>query len=166
MSAIPAGKPWYREPWPWLLMAGPAAVVVAGTITAVIAFRMDDSLVVDDYYKQGLAVNRVIAREEKAAALHVGATLQFSPARDRVRVLVTPAGAAPERITLKLTHPTLQTGDRRVDLVRESPGVYGGTMEPPRGNVYRYTLEDVAGQWRLAGRWKTVEDQASAGVAP
>ena len=22
-------QPWYREPWPWILMAGPAIVVVA-----------------------------------------------------------------------------------------------------------------------------------------
>ena len=26
-------KPWYREPWPWLLMSGPAAVLVAGAAT-------------------------------------------------------------------------------------------------------------------------------------
>ena len=40
-----ARKPWYREPWPWLLMAGPAIVVVAGVTTAVIAFRGADGLV-------------------------------------------------------------------------------------------------------------------------
>jgi hypothetical protein len=32
-------KPWYREPWPWFLMAGPGLVVVAAIATAVIAFR-------------------------------------------------------------------------------------------------------------------------------
>ena len=32
-------KPWYREPWPWFLMAGPAVVVVASLASAVIAFR-------------------------------------------------------------------------------------------------------------------------------
>ena len=43
-------KPWYREPWPWIIMAGPATVVVAGVATAVIAFRGADGLVADDYY--------------------------------------------------------------------------------------------------------------------
>ena len=31
--------PWYREPWPWILMAGPAIVVVAGFATLFIADR-------------------------------------------------------------------------------------------------------------------------------
>ena len=42
-----AVKPWYREPWPWILMAGPAIVVVAGIATAVIAIRTSDPLVAD-----------------------------------------------------------------------------------------------------------------------
>ena len=33
--------PWYREPWPWILMAGPAAVVIAGLFTAWLAWRSD-----------------------------------------------------------------------------------------------------------------------------
>lgn len=166
MNAVPAPRPWYREPWPWLLMSGPAAVVVAGTVTAVIAFRMDDSLVVDDYYKQGLAVNRVIAREARAAELGVGATLQFNPGRDRVRVLLATGAEAPERLVLRLNHPTLQGGDRRVELARESAGVYAGTMDPPKGAAYQFTLEDAAGQWRLTGRWKTAEDRVSAAATP
>src|SRR4051812_31343236 len=43
-------RPWYREPWPWLLMSGPAIVVVAGCLTAGIAWKSDDGLVADDYY--------------------------------------------------------------------------------------------------------------------
>ena len=45
MSAdeIPA-QPWYRERWPWILMAGPATVVVAGLFTAWLAVRSDDGL--------------------------------------------------------------------------------------------------------------------------
>ena len=38
-------KPWYREPWPWILMSGPAIVVVAGTATAIIAIRTADPVV-------------------------------------------------------------------------------------------------------------------------
>lgn len=43
----PTPKPWYREPWPWILMAGPAVVVVAGIATMVIAIRTADPLVAD-----------------------------------------------------------------------------------------------------------------------
>ena len=56
-------QPWYREPWPWLIMLGPAVVIVAGVITTVIAFKTSDGLVADDYYKQGLAMNKTLARD-------------------------------------------------------------------------------------------------------
>jgi hypothetical protein len=52
--------PWYREPWPWILMAGPFTVIVAGLFTAWLAVTRADPLVVDNYYKEGLAINQVI----------------------------------------------------------------------------------------------------------
>ena len=47
--------PWYQHRWPWLLMAGPFIVIIAGFITMWISFSGADALVVDDYYKQGKA---------------------------------------------------------------------------------------------------------------
>ena len=43
-----AAKPWYRHPWPWILMSGPAIVVVAGIVTAVIAVATADGVVKED----------------------------------------------------------------------------------------------------------------------
>lgn len=31
--------PWYREPWPWLLMAGPFVAIIGCVITIVLAFQ-------------------------------------------------------------------------------------------------------------------------------
>jgi hypothetical protein len=53
-----ANRAWYREPWPWLLAAGPAVVVVASLVSAWIAIRSDDGLVAEDYYKRGLLINK------------------------------------------------------------------------------------------------------------
>ena len=36
---------------------GPAAVIVAGVYTTILAFSSTDGLVADDYYKQGLMIN-------------------------------------------------------------------------------------------------------------
>ena len=57
------GRPWYREPWPWILMTGPAIVVVAGFTTAFLAVKSNDGLVEDDYYKQGLEINQTLDRD-------------------------------------------------------------------------------------------------------
>ena len=62
-------SPWYREPWPWLLMAGPAVVVVAGLFTAWLAVVHEDGLVADDYYKQGLGINKSSSAKKKRLPL-------------------------------------------------------------------------------------------------
>ena len=51
-------RPWFREPWVWLLIALPASAVLGGMVTIWIAVDSDDGLVVDDYYKRGLEINK------------------------------------------------------------------------------------------------------------
>ena len=60
----PAPLPWWRHAHVWLLIAGPAAVVVAGLVTAWIAARGQDPVVAQDYYRRGLEMNKTLAREK------------------------------------------------------------------------------------------------------
>ena len=51
--------PWYREPWPWLLMAGPFVAIIGCVVTIVLAFEDNpDRDVRLDARKQGLIVVR------------------------------------------------------------------------------------------------------------
>lgn len=162
MATETASRPWYREPWPWILMAGPAIVVVAGIATAVIAVATNDGLVADDYYKQGLAIDRVLARDEKARALGLGATVLFNETRERVRVIIV-AGEPPAQVPrLKLVNATRAGLDRTVQLRTVAPGVYEGAVRMPREGVWRVQLEDAGGAWRLAAHWK--EDRSSVSL--
>ena len=61
-------KPWYRQFWPWFLIALPAISVVAGLSTLTIAVLNQDSLVRDDWYKDGKAINQSLARDDAAAS--------------------------------------------------------------------------------------------------
>ena len=153
----PVAKPWYREPWPWLLMAGPVAVVFAGIATTVLAVTSFDGLVADDYYKQGLGINRVIARDEKARAMGLDAAVQFNPDRTRVRVVLN-AAARPAAIRLALVHPTRPDADQAMSLPVRGDGTYEGAIKPPRGSTIQVRLEDGGGRWRLAGTWSTKDD--------
>lgn len=151
-----ASKPWYREPWPWILMAGPLAVVLAGIVTTALAVQSFDGLVADDYYKQGLGINRVIARESAARALGVAAKATFSEDRDRVRIDLG-EGVRPASLLLALVHPTLRNEDQSVTLARVAPGLYEGTLRRPRAATLRARLEDSEGRWRLTAAWDTRE---------
>jgi hypothetical protein len=150
-------KPWYREPWPWILMSGPAIVVVAGIVTAALAVSSFDGMVADDYYKQGLGINRLMARGTNAKALGIAGSVQFNPDRNRVRVVLE-GTLGPGALRMTLAHPTLPAEDQSIALANVSPGVYEGTMRPPRGRVLHLALEDVSGKWRLAADWKTRAD--------
>ncbi len=44
-AATEAAQPWWRYPIVWLVVGGPATVVVAGVVTAVIAVQGADTLV-------------------------------------------------------------------------------------------------------------------------
>lgn len=144
---------WYREPWPWLLMSGPAAVIVAGVITTTMAFVTADGLVASDYYKQGLMINMTLARDQAAARRHLTARGVLAGGRMR---LVLSGDSAPPAITLRLVHPTRAGLDRTLVLAQVQPGVYEGALEwvsgaaqPAQG--WLVTLEQ--GDWRLTGAW-------------
>ena len=149
MSAdgVPA-QPWYREPWPWILMAGPAIVVVASLITAWLAIRSEDGLVTDDYYKQGLAINQTLRRSDAAERLGIEAKLYL--ADGRVRVLLG-AAAGHGALTLRLVHPTRAGMDQSLNLAAAQPGVYEGRLLPLQPGRWHVVLE--ARDWRLAGDW-------------
>lgn len=165
------GHPWYREPWPWLLMLGPLLVIVAGFVTAYLAIRSSDGLVDDDYYKQGLAVNQRTTRDQRAAALGVEAELLLvrDAKRIDVRLRSSAAQAMPHTLALRITHPTRPGFDQHLVLQRKEddaqrptlPGVtrsdrgvalYTAPLEPLQGR-WHLVLEDDEQQWRLSGDW-------------
>ena len=60
---------WYREPLVWMVIAIPASSVVFGIFMLVVSIQSYDGLLVDDYYKRGMEINRVLDRD-RAAARH------------------------------------------------------------------------------------------------
>jgi len=155
MQTMPQRKtpitPWYREPWPWLLMSGPATVIVAGVYTSVLAFSGTDGLVADDYYKQGLAMNKTIGREQRARQLDLAASVNYTAASGQVRVVLTGA-QHPPALLLRLTHPTRVGMDQRIELKHLENGVYEARVTLPTG-VNRWNAVLETAQWRLAGAW-------------
>jgi len=154
-------KPWYREPWPWILMAGPAIVVVAGFITAWLAIRSNDGLVEDDYYKKGLAVHQRIARDEAAGSMHLRAELMQGADREVRLFLNAQEGAAlPEVLVMRIIHPTRAGHDQTIELKRDAGSYYTGKLGAPLSGRWHIQLEDQQRSWRLAGDWNVDQDPA------
>ena len=56
--------PWWRHGHVWLLISGPALVIMAGVITAWIAVSHPDPVLSEDDYRQGLDINKTMRQEE------------------------------------------------------------------------------------------------------
>jgi hypothetical protein len=138
-------KPWYRHRWPWLLMLGPGVVVVAGAITIWIAFASADGLVADDYYKQGLAVNRVLAKEEEARRLGISAEVRIAGGEIAVRL----AGQHPQALFVRLAHATRAGLDVRLRLAPAADGAYRAELAPLAPGRWQVVIEDPRGSWRI-----------------
>lgn len=149
-----AGKqdanPWYREPWPWLLMSGPFIVIVAGIVTAWLAVTSSDGLVAEDYYKKGLAAGETLARSQRAESL--GITAGISMLRDAMRIRLSTAQAfdPPPSLLVSLSHPTRAGLDQQFVLKREG-NEYLGEMLLPASGHWLVLVEDQAKTWRLMG---------------
>jgi len=137
--------PWYRQLWPWLLISGPAAVLIAGAVTTWIAFASADGLVAEDYYKQGMAVNKVLAREQHAAQLGLSADLQLT----QEKIVVKLRGAAPEALFVHLAHATRAGYDQRLRLAPVQPGVYEAELPELPAGRWRIVVEDPRASWRI-----------------
>jgi uncharacterized protein len=153
MNTLVQRKPWYREPWPWILMAGPAIVIVAGLVTAWIAYTYGDPLVSEDYYRKGLAAPQTLASSERAHALGLEARVRLS-ADDTVSVVLDAEHGdfnAPAEIRLTLSHPTRAGLDQTQVLIREG-GTYLGRLHLPASGHWLLLIENEAQGWRMLGK--------------
>jgi hypothetical protein len=144
-------KPWYREPWPWLLMVGPFVVIVAGLTTAWLAVRSSDGLVTEDYYKQGQAAGETLSRSRHAEALGLQAGISLTESSMRVR-LTSPQSdmQMPAGLSVTMSHPTRAGMDQKVLLVRDGAN-YAGNFRLPASGHWLVLIEDEARTWRLMG---------------
>jgi len=145
----PEQRPWYREPMVWLVITFPLTAVVAGIATYIIADRTRDGLVVDDYYKQGKEINRVLARDVAASRHGLHARLQIEAVAHQVHVRVSakPGVGLPPVITLRWLHGTRSGFDRTLALQRQADGTYRADLPALAAGHWYVQLE--AGDWRL-----------------
>lgn len=142
-------EPWYRQFWPWFIIALPATVVVAAFVTLYIANRHSDDMVVDEYYKEGLAINQRLAKQETARALNISADLRFS---DAGVTAVVEGEATATSLRLVLSHPMEADQDLEIILSRFSRGEYRGQLPYPISQRWHWSLiRDSEPTWRLDG---------------
>ena len=142
-----------------MVIAIPAAAVIAGAVMLVLANATWDGLVADDYYQRGMQINQSLARDSEAARLGLGATLTF-PAPGVVEARLTGAAAVlgGDRLNLRFARAARAGADVRIPMTRGAGGIWRGVLPAvPSGKWY---VELGNEQWRLTA---PVRMPASAG---
>lgn len=73
-------QPWWKHGHVWLVISGPAAVVVAAIATAWVAMSGQDKLVEEDYYKKGIEINKQLQGERSMLPALQGRNHAATPA--------------------------------------------------------------------------------------
>ena len=149
MSSHAQHPPWFKEPYVWLVIGFPLAAVIAGIITIYIAIETEDGLVVDDYYKQGLEINRTLDRDNLAKKHNIKATVLNLATTENIVVQLYSNDnfVLPEELKINLLHSTRKGYDRIFNARKTGENRYPlpvNRLQPGRW----YVLTETA-DWRV-----------------
>ncbi len=68
-SSLGSTEPWWKFGHVWLVVAGPAVVIVASFITLYLAVTRPDPVVTDDYYRKGMEINKTLRDDAGVASM-------------------------------------------------------------------------------------------------
>ncbi|MDN3557332.1 FixH family protein [Halomonas maura] len=153
MSAEHDIPPWYKQFWPWFLIGLLGSSVTFSLVYLALSIHYFDGTVAQDYYKEGLAINEQIAKQQHAQRLGLAATLRADPRTGDI--VVDLAGERrPEQLTLKLIFPTESQRDRTLTLEHVHDGRYVTMIDEPlryRWYLHLQPSPGEAAEWRLTG---------------
>jgi hypothetical protein len=161
-----AAPPWYRQRWPWLLMLGPALVLVAGGFTAWLAVTRQDAMVVDDYYKQGKAINQDLRRDRVASALRLSFEARYDAQAARLEGRLASFGRpVSQPFLIRLAHPTLPEKDLALNAQPDAAGRFSMALPMLERAHWRVVVEGGQRDWRLARSWSWPQQRVLTIVA-
>lgn len=156
--------PWYKQFWPWFLIGILAFAVVIGLGLLYVSMLNPDSMVRDNYYKEGRAINMHMGRDNLARELELRAQFSIDEMTGDVSLqldgLLDPL---PSALTLEIMSPTHAERDRSVDLRYVSANQYRGQLPTSIEGRHYVDLSDPAlpgeNGWRLTGEVTLVMGQ-------
>lgn len=142
-------SPWYKHFWVWWLIGAKVAVISACTATAILIYNNPTSMVVDDYYEEGRAINLQLTREAKAIDLGIA----FNAYIEGDELAFRFTEYEPEQRTalhVVFYHPTLDAKDMDLRVPHTGDGWYRATLPREISGHWRIIIEPYDQQWRVA----------------
>jgi hypothetical protein len=157
--------PWYRNFWPWFIIAILSWGVISSSITLTVALNNPPHMMTGDYAELGKALVDTHRRADRAEALGLSGLLTRTGAQWALSLDANEAGALGERLLLLAQHPTDSTRDRQVVLDRIAPGEYRAEAAtiPLRGRII---VSDLEQNWWISSSYESDPDSLDVALAP
>lgn len=142
----------------WLMIGVPAASVVAGILTVVVAVRSGgQDTAIDEVRRTAQIQQTDLSADRQALQRGLSATLVRAGDRFEVQVL---GGVDPTRpLHLRLLHPTESSRDQNIELLPAGDR-WTASHPLPAAAGWTLSLQSSEGDWRLDGTLPQGQDHA------
>jgi hypothetical protein len=151
---------WYKEPWMLLVLGGPAIVVIAASITGVIAWKGADKVVSRDYYKQGVNINKDLYRDAKASEYKILGMAKFDAGAGKIFLNLEGSTELPLTVLFSFTSASGTSeyeAVQKISLSQTQSGKYEGLIKPATSsdsvNLKLWHVQVEGTDWRLTADW-------------
>ncbi|MEM9101332.1 MAG: FixH family protein [Pseudomonadota bacterium] len=138
--------------WFYICLAIPLASVVSSMIIVFNAVNTTDSLVVGNYYKEGMAINERTEKLDRARHLGLEVNLSLEGNQLKIAQNVFEKSSAQNAI-VEFRHPTLKAKDFSVAFKRDK-GNYAVTLPETIEGKWYVTVHDEEHTWEMAETWQ------------
>lgn len=133
-----------------MVIAIPLSAVIVGSYLFYLSLTTFDGMVEDDYYKKGLDINQVLARDEFAMENGISANVRMDTQTGVISVALNSDSdyAFPAKMGLSLLHPTQSKQDAKLLLSQGPDGRYYTELVNPLTEG-RWYIRISEPNWRL-----------------
>ncbi|GIU02278.1 FixH family protein [Shewanella algidipiscicola] len=147
---------WYKQFWPWFLIILPLCAVIASVNLLMVAIDTQDSLVSEDYYKDGKAINMDLRKIKHAKQL--GLQFEMLVNDDEIRIVQHGGEAYLAALSISFFHPTLKQHDFSQVATADGNQVYRIKLAEPISGAWEVRLEGFDQTWRIQQRLDLKDD--------
>ncbi len=145
--------PWYREPWPWILISITGLGVVAGSTLAFIGITNPPEIVRGDYAQLGRGLTDTNVRTAQARALGLSGSLRLDDQHVVLSLAATDTTTLPAELMVVFQHPASSELDRTALLRQTAGGDYAGQLDIAPHERALIVVSDLPQSWWLSGRF-------------
>ena len=143
-------QPWYKQFWPWFLILLPLCAVIASINLLFSSLDNSDSLVAEEYYKEGKAINMDLRKINYAK--QIGMKYLVSIDDNLIEITQHGGPAYTAALNVHFYHRTLEQHDLKLKVTADGSGIYRIPLDESIAGPWEIRLESFDGEWRIQQR--------------